>query len=384
MKNMFKIAAGALAALAVFTGGLTVAAQSELALSARSSCLMEYQTGEILFAENETERLPIASMCKIMSLLLVFEHMETGALKADDVVTVSEDAAHMGGSQAFLEAGGQYPAGELLKSVIVASANDSTVALAEEVAGSEEAFVAEMNRRAGELGMENTNFTNCTGLPRPGQYSCARDVALMSRALFSHPGYFEYSRIWMDKIEHEGGRQTELTNTNKLVRFYKDCDGGKTGYTSEAGHCISATARRNEMRLIAVVIKEPDSQTRFEDVKTMFGYGFANYTAKKLVSAEQPLETPLSVVGGKEDAVSVIPAKDYFVFAKRGEDGDYATEILLPDCVKAPLKQGEEVGKIRVLSGQKVVAEVPLLSAQEVLPRSFGDSLGDIAQNWSL
>ena len=384
MKKIAKLAAMALAAMTILTGGITVAAKTDLTVSARSSCLMEYQTGKILFSQNENERLPIASMCKIMSLLLVFEHMETGALKPDDIVTVSSSAAHMGGSQAFLEADGKYPVKELLKSIIVASANDSTVALAEEVCGSEEAFVGEMNRKAKALRMENTNFTNCTGLPRPGQYSCAKDVALMSRALFSHPGYFEYSRIWMDKIEHEGGRQTELTNTNKLVRFYKDCDGGKTGYTSEAGHCISATAKRDEMRLIAVVIKEPDSQTRFEDVKTLFGYGFSNYTAQKLVSAGQPLETRLAVRGGKEDETSVVPARDYVICAGRDEPSDYTTEVLLPDEVRAPLKQGEEVGVIRVLSGQKVVAEIPLLTEKDVLSRSYGDSLGDIAEHWGI
>ena len=227
-------------------------AEAPIALTSPSAILCEASTGRVVFEKNADERRPVASVNKVMTILLTLEALDEGRVSAQDQVTVSPRAASMGGSQAFLDAGERYPLGELLKTVIVASANDSAVAIAEHLAGAEEAFVKLMNARADELGLQNTHYVNCTGLPAPDHYTTARDVAKLSAQLDLHPLYYRYSTIWMDEIRHRGGRVTALTNTNRLVRFYPGCDGYKTGSTNEARYCISATAKKDGMRLIAV------------------------------------------------------------------------------------------------------------------------------------
>ena len=249
-------------------------------IKSKAAMLADADSGKILFAENETACYPIASMCKIMTLLLCFESIDAGDFSLDDKIVVSDTAAGMGGSQVFLEANAEYLVGDLLKSITIASANDACVAMAERICGSEDAFVRKMNERAKELSMERTVFVNCTGLPKPDQHSCAKDVVKMFSELIKHKDYFTYSGIWMDEISHPKGRITEMSNTNKLIRFYQGCDGGKTGYTSDAGHCLCACAERNGLRLISVVISAPDSKTRFKEVSKMFDSGFANYENK--------------------------------------------------------------------------------------------------------
>ena len=253
-----------------------VSADSILQIGAKSAYLMDFSTKTCLFSKEEDKRLPIASMCKIMTLLLAFEAIDAGALSFEEELMISERAASMGGSQVFLEANAKYPVKELIKSIVVCSANDSCVAMAEKIAGSEELFVEKMNARAVALGANNTLFANCTGLPKQPQYSCAKDVALMLKELLNHKEYYEFGKVWMDKFQHPEGRYTEISNTNKLVRFYDGCDGGKTGFTNEAGFCLAATAKRDNTRVISVVIGEENSAPRFEDVKTMFNYAFAN------------------------------------------------------------------------------------------------------------
>lgn len=244
-------------------------AEAPIALTSPSAILCEASTGRVVFEKNADERRPVASVNKVMTILLTLEALDEGRVSVQDQVTVSPRAASMGGSQAFLDAGERYPLGELLKTVIVASANDSAVAIAEHLAGAEEAFVKLMNARADELGLQNTHYVNCTGLPAPDHYTTARDVAKLSAQLDLHPLYYRYSTIWMDEIRHRGGRVTALTNTNRLVRFYPGCDGYKTGSTNEARYCISATAKKDGMRLIAVVLGTPAGQTRFDEARAM-------------------------------------------------------------------------------------------------------------------
>ena len=235
-------------------------------IKSKSAYLIDPLSNTVIYKKDETKRLPIASICKVMTLLLSFEEIDSGKMSFDENVSISEKASNMGGSQVFLESNASYSVRDLIKSIIVCSANDASVAMAERICGSEELFVEKMNDRAKDLGMENTNFSNCTGLPKPNQYSCAKDVATMYIELTKHSDYFEFSSIWMDEICHPNNRKTQISNTNKLIRFYEGCEGGKTGYTNEAGHCLVASAKRQNMRLVSVVISAVDSKTRFKEV----------------------------------------------------------------------------------------------------------------------
>lgn len=349
---------------------------------ARAALLMDCGSGTVLFAQREVERYPIASMCKIMSLLLIYEGIDSGRIDEGGEITVSEAAAGMGGSQAFLEHNGTYKIEDLIKCIVVCSANDATVAMAELIAGSEEGFVVMMNRRAKELGLTNTHFVNSTGLPQPGQYSCAKDVATMMRELIKHKKYFKYSRIWLDKIQHRKGRETEITNTNKLVRFYKGCDGGKTGYTSEAKHCIAATAVKEDMRLISVIIGAESSKERFGEASKLLNFGFANYASKQIVSSDRPLDFTMRVKGGKHKTVELVPAESYSILINKSEKTEYSIDYDLPDKVAAPIKKGGRVGTMSVIVNNEIVKEIELLAAGDVPESTFGDCIGDVLENW--
>jgi len=351
-------------------------------IQSKSAYLMDYNTKTVIYAKNELERRPIASMCKIMTLLLTFEEVKNGNLKLEDSIVVSENANGMGGSQIFLDANAEYQVGELVKGVIVASANDASVALAERICGSENAFVEKMNLKASQLGMENTKFSNCTGLPKPEQYSCAKDVAIMFSELIKHKEYFKYSTLWMDEICHPNDRVTEISNTNKLIRFYEGCDGGKTGYTSEAGHCLTACARRNGMRLISVIISAPDSKTRFKEASNLFNFGFANYCNKIVLDEEKPLENTVKIKGGKADCVGVKTQRTVFVFSEKNQKR--SVEIVFKDfgILKAPIYQGDVIGEIIVYENGKEIAKVPAVATEDVLKASFGDAINNIAGAW--
>ena len=354
----------------------------ELQTCAKASYLMDFASETVMRAQNERERLPIASMCKIMTLLLSFEAIERGDFQVEDEICISERAASMGGSQVFLEANAKYSVKELIKSIIVCSANDSCVAMAEKISGSEGIFVEKMNEKANELGLSDTLFANCTGLPRDPQYSCARDVALMLKALLNHDLYFELGKVWMDKFEHPGGRYTEITNTNKLVRFYEGCDGGKTGFTNQAGFCLAATAKRNDTRVISVVIGEENSQTRFNDVRTMFDYAFANYVTTPIVEANVPLENTGFVNGGKIKTVEICPERSAFTFSKRGEKANVTLETHL-NTLRAPLKKGERVGELVVFKDNVEIERVPLVAASDVAKANLFDRFRDVARGWN-
>ncbi len=353
-----------------------------LQIRAKSAFLMDYETKTVVFEQNERAHLPIASMCKIMTLLLSFEAIEEGALDVNEEIAISERAASMGGSQVFLEANAKYPVKELIKSIIVCSANDSCVAMAERLAGGEEFFVEKMNEKAKELGANDTLFANCTGLPKEPQYSCAKDVALMLKSLLKHDLYYEFGKVWMDKFQHPKGRFTEITNTNKLVRFYDGCDGGKTGFTNEAGFCLAATAKRGNMRVISVVIGEENSKNRFDDVRAMFDYAFANYTTTPIYECGKALEEKVEVQGGKREKVSVYPARSAYAFGKKGEKANLTTEIQT-DNTKAPIEKDGRLGELILFKDGVEFDRIPLLSAEEIGKANVVDKWQEIARKWN-
>lgn len=370
-------------AVSVPAFGITSAAENaEVDSSAKSAYLMDYDTGTVIYAKRENERLPIASMTKIMTSLLVFEAVDGGKLTYDTQITVSANAASMGGSQVFLDADSVHSVENLLKTVVVASANDSSVALAEAVAGSEQAFVQLMNSRAKEIGLQNTNFTNCTGLPAVNAYSSAKDVSIMLKLLLSHGKYFELAKVWLEDYAHPDGRITTITNTNKLVRFYNGCDAGKTGYTSEALFCLAASAKRGDMRLICTVIGEQNSKKRFADVSNMFNYAFASYENKILFAKAQGIENTIEVVKGKKSTVAAGPASNISAFVRKGSESNAEVIINLPDKIKAPINTGDKIGTASVVVDGVVVNEIDIIALEDIGKASFFDSIKKICGNW--
>ncbi len=342
--------------------GAAAPADSGLSLSCASCVLMEKETGTILLEENAHEKLEPASVTKVMTLLLVMEAVDAGQVSLDDPVTVSAYAAGMGGSQVYLEEGEQMSVSEMIKCVTVVSGNDCSVALAEHLAGSEGAFVARMNQRAQELGMADTNFLNCTGLPAQGHVTSAHDIALMSRELIlRHPKIREYTTIWMDSIRNG---EFGLTNTNRLVRFYQGTTGLKTGYTSSAGYCMSATAERDGMELIAVVMKCPSISQRFDDAKALLDYGFASYSLTT-VYPEAPL-APVDVLLGAASQVQPQLARDCRLLVRKGEAGQVTTRLTMAQDVEAPVERGQILGRLEILVGDQVQDTVPILASQDV------------------
>lgn len=380
MKKRLLTVMGCLLVFLAFAGGGSVSA-AQIDVQSKSALLMSADTGEVLFESNANERRPIASMVKIMTLLLCFDNVDSGRISLDDNVPVSERAAAMGGSQAFLDAGGSYKADKLIESIAIASANDSCVAMAEHISGSVENFVSDMNAKAEQLGMNDTVFVNCTGLPVAGQFSTARDVGKMFNQLIKHDGYFKYTKIWMSDFLHPSGRITGLTNTNKLIRQYNGCDAGKTGYTSEAKHCLAATAVRNDMRLISVIVGGPDSKTRFDENKKLFDYGFANYQAKHFIKKGDVAVAEVEVAGGKAKTVDAVAENNLTLFGKKGEQrGEVVFEI--DEKVKAPLKKGDAIGRAYIKEGDAVLAETRLIAACDVEKANYFDTLKDITARW--
>ena len=358
----------ALLLAALLTAAALPAASAEgasaptLSLSCASAVLMEKETGTLLYEQNAHEQLEPASVTKVMTLLLVMEAVDSGRVSLEDTVTVSAYAAGMGGSQVYLKEGEQMSVAEMIKCVTVVSGNDCAVALAEHLAGSETAFVAQMNQRAQELGMEDTTFLNCTGLPAQGHVTSAYDIALMSRELIlNHPSIREYTTIWMDSIR-DGA--FGLTNTNRLIRFYQGATGLKTGSTDSALYCMSATAERDGMELIAVVMKAPTTAQRFEDAKTLLDYGFANYALVN-VYPDAPL-APIDVLLGTADQVQPQLARDCRLLVRRGEESQITTQLELAQDVEAPVEQGQVLGSLKVYVGEELRDTIPILSAQQV------------------
>ena len=336
-------------------------------VNADSAVLMEAETGTVLYAKNADQALPPASVTKIMTLLLFMEEVDKGNIRLDEEISVSEYAASMGGSQVYLEPGETMQAEEMLKCVIISSANDGAVALAEKVAGSEEAFVALMNEKAAELGMDNTHFENVTGLDDDTEkhLTSAYDIALMSRALISHETILKYSSIWMDTIR---GGEFGLTNTNRLIRFYDGATGLKTGSTSKAGFCISATAKRDGMHLIAVIMGSPTRDVRNEAARQLLDYGFSKYS---LYRDEGGVCGEVPVLGGVVDRVQCT-AGSFVLLLPKGKAKSVQREILLEESVSAPVKAGDQVGVIRYLSDGEAVGEGPVTALTDAARISFG------------
>ena len=340
-------------------------------LPVKSAVLMEERTGAVLFAQNENEQLPPASITKVMSLLLFMEALESGKISLDDVVVCSDTAAAYGGSQIWLEPGEEMTVNDLLKAVAIASANDATVCLAEYVAGSEEAFVQMMNQKARELGMTGTTFQCAAGLDSPGHLSTARDIAIMSRELIlNHPQIQEYSTVWMDSLR---GGATQLVNTNRMVRFYEGATGLKTGTTNGAGSCLSATAARDGLGLIAVVMGADTSDHRFAAARSLLDWGFANYTMASLAPPENIL--PVKVTRGVQTQVEVTCQPPAGVLVKKGQESAITQDVILEETVEAPVLQGQQLGSIAVCVEGERVAEYPIVAAAAVDRMTFSRAL---------
>jgi len=348
---------------------------AELKVAGKSSLLMDVTTGTVLQEHNAHERLAPASVTKIMTMLLIMEAVDSGKIAMTDIVTASETAAAKGGSQIFLKAGETMPVSDMLKSIAVSSANDCACAMAEHIAGSEDAFVARMNERAAELGMQDTHFVNCTGLdddPEAANHrTSAHDIALMSRELLkNHPDIKKFTTIWMDTVRNG---TFGLSNTNKLVRFYQGATGLKTGFTSGAGYCLSATAMRDGMELIAVVMGADTSTNRNNACKQLLDYGFANFA---VITPELTEAEPVAVKLGKADTVDAVLGDSSGMLIDKARKSAVSMELSLEESVTAPVSRGQRLGTLTVKTGEQVLKEVPLVAAEGVERKSFLNLFG--------
>ena len=348
-----------------------------LEVAGKSAVLMDVATGTVLYEVNSHEALPPASVTKVMTMLLIMEAIDGGNIRWEDTVTASEAAAAKGGSQIYLKVGETMTVTDMVKSIAVSSANDCACAMAEHLYGSEGAFVEQMNKRAKELGMNDTTFVNCTGLddaPEAANHkTSAYDIALMSRELLkNHPDIKKFTTIWMDTVR-DGA--FGLANTNKMVRFYSGCTGLKTGFTTGAGYCLSASAQRDGMELIAVVMGSKTSQDRFAACKSMLDYGFANY-ALYTPTLEQMAEVP--VVLGKAPSAAAVPAEVPALLVQKGQLASITSEVTLDESVTAPVSQGQRLGTLTIRTGEQVLREVPLVAEAAVVRKSWGDIFVDI------
>lgn len=366
-----------------FTGA-AVADGMPIDIKSTSAVLCEPESGQIILAHNADEQRPMASVTKIMSILLALEAVEQGRAAVDDMVTVSANASGMGGSQVFLDINETIAYGDLLRSMIVASANDATVAVGEYLYGSVDLFVQQMNERAAELGMTNTRFINSTGLPADGHVSTARDIAIMTRELLSHDLYYDYSTIWMEDLTHSDGRVTQLTNTNRLTRLYEGCDGGKTGFTNAAGYCLSATAQRGDMRLICVTLNAETSSQRFDDAAALLDYGFANYRLYPAALAGTPVKGEIPVDGGSPETIPLLLGEDLTLLLPKGGEDNVTFSANLPETLEAPVTQGDACGTIDVLLDGQTVATLPLLAGESSQPSGIMPALRKIWRNWAV
>lgn len=348
----------------------TVKENSSLATNAKSAILIEASTGEILFEKNSHEKLAPASMTKIMSMLIIVESIESGIINWDDIVTVSKNASDMGGSQILLETGEQMSISDLFKGIAVASGNDAVVALAETIAGTVDEFVNLMNKRAKELGLNDTNFKNPHGLDEANHYSSAYDMSIMAKELVKHEKVLEYTSIYEDYLRKGTDREFWLVNTNKLTRFYTGVDGLKTGYTSEAGYCLTATAKKNNVRLIAVAMKESDSGTRNVEISSMLDYGFAKINLVEIATKETPIKK-IEVDGASIPLVDIVPVENVNIIKNKGEKLGEITYDLKLDKLKAPIKKGDIVGILKIKENNNQVKEINVTVKEDIKKATF-------------
>lgn len=377
---MKKIISMLLAVFIIFAGAMTAAGEKlvtpeelgqikkaadidqSLTITAKSAILTERSTGTVLFEHDADKQMPPASITKVMTLLLVFEAMDAGKFTMETEIVASEHACSMGGSQIWLEPGEAFTVNELLKAAAISSANDACVALGEAVSGSEETFVELMNERAAELGMKNTVFKNCTGLDAEGHLSTARDIAIMSAELLRHPEIKNYSTVWMDSLR---GGKTELTNTNRLVRFYKGCTGLKTGSTDGAGCCLSASAERDGMELISVTLGSPNTDERFAAGRKLLDYGFANFAFVKMTPPEEYL-APIPVAHGTAETVQPICEEPAAFLLKKGQEAGVEQSVYLPEKLEAPVKAGDVLGRVTVTLSGGEIGGYDIVAAEDV------------------
>ena len=357
------------AAMASFSGGVRALSDSEL--PAPSAVLMEASTGKVLYEKNAHEQRPCASITKVMTLLLVMEGLDSGQIHLDDMVTASEHAASMGGSDIWLEPGETMSVDDLLKATVIVSANDAAVALAEHLCGSEEAFVQRMNERAAELGMTKTVFKNCNGLDEDGHVTTTYDIALMSRALIAHEAIFDYTQVWMDELR---GGKTQLVNTNKLLKTYSGITGLKTGTTGKAGSCMAATAERDGMSLVAVVLGCDTTDNRFSAASTLLDFGFSGWTLT--VPALPPVAlASVAVECGMQSTVEVTAEAIPGVVVPKGREADVVCEASLEELLTAPVEQGQTVGQITCTLDGEVLAQTPVTAAAAVEELTLSSAL---------
>ena len=357
-------------------------ASQNITTEARAAYLIDAKSGTCIYAKNETQKLPIASMTKLATLAVIFQQVESGNLQLTDQVVVSENAASTEGSSALLDANSKYIVEDLIKTIIVVSANDSCVALAEHLCGSEDLFVKKMNQFASALNLSNTQFKNSTGLPVDGHYSCAKDMAKIYQSICNNKIYQKYATIWMEDFVHPSGRITGLVNTNKLVKFYDGCTGGKTGHTNEAKYCLTASASRNGTSLIAVIIGAENSKSRFAQVSSMFNYWFANFVSQTIVDSSIP-QTNIEVVGAKNKQVEVYASEDYCQLCAKDSAQKYKTHLIINDDIKAPLNKDSIIGKILVLDQNNIVQkEIDLIVKTNVEQKGYKQILEDLFSAW--
>lgn len=344
--------------LSIFNIDIVKAEESlDLAQSATSAIMIEASTGEIIFQKNANEKRPPASMTKIMSMLLIMESLEKGNISLEDVVTASVNASSMGGSQIFLKAGEKMKVEDLLKGIAIGSGNDATVAMAERIAGTEAAFVKMMNDKAKELGLKNTNFKNCTGLDAENHYSTAYDMSIMAKELIKHEKILEFTGTYEEYLRKDTDSPFWLVNTNKLVRFYNGVDGLKTGYTKDAGYCLTSTAQKDDMRLITVVMNEPTAQIRNSETTAMLDYGFNMYSINKLLDENTILGKEEIELGYYEE-VEIIPKEEIKILNNKTKEERNVTYNVEIDKIKAPIKQGDVVGKINIIENDKIITTI--------------------------
>jgi len=349
-----------------------------LNLPVESYVLMEGETGRILHEYNADEQLPLASITKIMTMLIAIEAVESGNLTWEEMITTSEKAKQMTGTKIFLNISERMSAYDMIKGIAVASANDASVAIAEHMSGSEEAFVKRMNERASELGMVNTQFINAHGLDEPGHYSCARDIAIMSYELIKHDKILEFTSIWMDSLRNG---EFELVNTNRLLRFYDGTNGLKTGSTDDAGYCISAAAKRNEMQLIAVIMKAESTTDRFESAKILLDYGFANYTVINEKASSTPVGE-LKVLKGELSTVTAEMDSDFNVVLPKGQQDKLRKDISMETEFNAPLNRGDKVGEIKYWINDEILGSYNIIASETSLRVSLASMFKIVLEKW--
>ncbi|PEA56183.1 D-alanyl-D-alanine carboxypeptidase [Bacillus pseudomycoides] len=343
----------------------------KLAEQASSAIVIEQDTGKVLFDKNPNEKLPPASMTKIMTMLLIMEQIEKGKLKLTDKVRTSEHAASMGGSQIFLEPGEEMTVDEMLKGIAIASGNDASVAVAEHIAGSEEGFVDRMNKKAKDLGLKNTHFQNPTGLPAKDHYSTAYDMAVMAKELMKYPLIRKYTGKYEDYLREDTDKKFWLVNTNKLVRFYPGVDGVKTGFTTEAKYCLTASAERNGMRVISVIMGSPTSKERNAEVTKLLDYAFSQYMTKKMFTRGEKIQT-VKVGKGKKETVDLVASENVSLLMKKGETmKNIKKEVVAEEKVKAPIKKGDALGTLVIKKGNEVLLKQTIVAKEDVAAASW-------------